>query len=118
MQVADGTIEVGHGVDAALVEDEGVSATVCVGGRVVDHGLVVVGHGHILVGEVPAWGFYSGLGGGGGSVGVEVVGIGQVADAERAGGSVAREGQVVYVVAAVVASIAGGKHIAEGDVVA
>ena len=74
----DISFHTGHGVYAALVEQEGVVAAVCIGGGVVDHGLVFVGHGHILVCERPTGGLYAGLGGGGGGVGVEVVGIGEV----------------------------------------
>ena len=90
----------------------------CVGGGVVNHGLVFVGHGDILVGEGPAVGFYTSLGGGGGGVGVEVVGVGEVGggDGGAGGGGTVVEHQVVDVVDAVVARLAGGEDVAEGYV--
>ena len=103
-----------HGVDAALVEDEAVVAAVGCGGAIVNHGLVLVGHSDILLGEGPAVGLHAGLGGGGGGVGVEVVGEGELVGIDGAAGL---EAEVVDVVAAVVARLSGGEDIAESDVV-
>ena len=89
----------------------------CVGGTIVYHGLVLVGHGDVLVRQCPACGLHACLGGGAGSVGVEVVGIGQVCDGDAACRSVDRKHQVVDVVAAVVARLAGGEDVLECDVV-
>ena len=96
----------GHGVDAALVEEEGVVAAVGVGGGVVNHGLVLVGHGDILLGEGPAVGLHACLGGGGGGVGVEVVGVGEVVGGDGGAGWAEAEHQVVDVVDAVVTGLA------------
>ena len=49
-----------------------------VGGVVVDHGLVGIGHGDILVGEGPAGRLDTGLGGGAGGIAVEIVRVGEV----------------------------------------
>ena len=117
LEGADVAVELGHGVDAALVEEERVGAGVCVGSVIVYHGLVLVGHGDILVGEGPAGRLDAGLGGGGRGVGVEVLGVGEVGDRDAGArcGTVV-EHQVVDVVDAVVASLAGGEDVAEGDV--
>ena len=69
------------------------------------------------MGERPAGRLDAGLGSGGGGIGVVVVGIGEVSDMECAGRRVDGEGEVVDVVKAVVARLAGGKDIAESDVV-
>ena len=50
----------------------------CVGGGVVNHGLVLVGHGDVFLHQLPAGRLLAGLGGGGGGVAVEMVGIGKV----------------------------------------
>ena len=68
LQRANVAVELGHGVDAAVVEEESVAAGVGVAGIVVNHGLVRVRHSHVLVGESPAVGSHAGLGGGGGGV--------------------------------------------------
>ena len=107
LQGAHVASELGHGIDAALVEKEAVGATMCVAGGIVNHGLIGVCHRHILVSECPAVGFHTGLGGGGGGVGVEVVGVGEVCHPD--GGASARtqlEGDVVDIVAAVFARLA------------
>ena len=46
-------------------------------GVVVEHGLVLVGHGHVLMYQCPTGRFYTCLGGSGDSIVVEVVEIGQ-----------------------------------------
>ena len=74
-----------HGIDAAFVEYEAVVATVCVGGAIVDHGFILVGHADILIGEGPTGGLYACFGSGGGGVGVEVVGVGKVCRTDLAG---------------------------------
>ena len=88
----------------------------CVGSVIVDHWLVLVGHGDILVGEGPAGRLDAGLGGGGGGVGVEVVGVGEVGGGDIGAWEAVVEHQVVDVVDAVVAGLAWGKDVAEGDV--
>ena len=65
LQGAHVASELGHGIDAALVEKEAVGSTICVAGGIVDHRLVFVSHRHILVCECPAVGFHTGLGDGG-----------------------------------------------------
>ena len=55
-----------------------------VGSAIVDHGLVGVCHGDILVCEGPAVGLDHGLGGGGGGVGVEVLRVGEVGGGDGA----------------------------------
>ena len=110
------TVELWHGVDAAVVEEEGVAAGVCVAGFVVNHGLVLVGHRHVLVCEGPAGNRDTGLGGGGGGVGVEVLREWEVCG--RDGGAVRGtdlEVDIVDVVVAVVAGVAGGENVAESD---
>ena len=114
LQGAHVAVEVGHGIDAALVEEEAVVAAVGVGGGIVYHRLVLVGHAHVLVCQRPAGGFDAGLGGCGGGVGVEVVGVGQVGHMERAGRGVDGQGEVVDKVAAEVAD--GDIGVTEGDV--
>ena len=52
-----------NGVDAAFIEDKTVAAGVCVGGVVINHGLVGIGHVDILSGERPARWLYAGFGG-------------------------------------------------------
>ena len=101
------SVYAGHSIDAALVENEAVVATMCVGGGVVDHRFVFIGHGDILVGKCPAGRLDAGLGCGGGSVGVEVVGVGEVGRTDDTGRGVDRERDVVDVVAAVVAGLPG-----------
>ena len=78
-----------------------------VGGGVVDHGLVFVSKRRILAGEGPAFGFDTGLGGGACGVGVEVIGVGEVGDIDASAGGDRTEfkGDVIDVVAAVVASL-------------
>ena len=83
-EAVDVNVDFWHGVDAALVEDEGVVAAVGVGGVVVDHWFVGIGDGNVLMSEGPAGRLSKGLGFGGGSVGVEVVGIGEVGDGDAA----------------------------------
>ena len=84
---------------------------------VVNHGLVLVGQGYILVCEGPAGGFYAGLGGSGGSIGVEVVRIGEVGSGDgRASGGTQLEGDVVDVVAAESLVDPCREDIAESDV--
>ena len=90
-----------------------------VGGVVVYHGLVLFGHGDVLVRQCPTGGFNARLGSGGGSVGVEVVGVGKVGGANAAcvsGNEI--EGEVVDVVAAEVARVAGSEQVAEGNIAA
>ena len=67
--------------------------------------------------EGPAVGFNAGLGSGGRSVGVEVVGVGEVCRGDSSAGGREAEHQIVDVVDAVVASLAIGKDVAEGNVV-
>ena len=89
----------------------------CVGSVIVYHGLVFVGHGDILVGEGPAGGLHASLGGVGGGVGVEVIGVGEVCS--RDGGArrgTELESDVVDIVAAEAFGDASGEYVAEGDV--
>ena len=119
LQSAHVAVEIRHGVDASLVEQETVIAAVGVGGTKVDHRLVFVGHADILVRQCPAWRLGHCFSGSGGGVGVEIVSVGQVRDGDVAGiGRTQRECDVVDVVAAVVAGLAGGEDVLEGDVVA
>ena len=115
LEYADIAAKLGHGEYATLVEDEGVAAAVSAGGVVIDHGLVHVGHGHILVCESPAVGSHTGFGGGGGSVGVEVVGVGELVWID---GAASLEPDVIDVVEAEVAGIARGEDVAESDIMA
>ena len=85
LEGADVAVELGHGVDAALVEEERVGAGVCVGSVIVYHWLVLVGHGDILVSERPAGGFNASLGGGAGCIAIEVFDIRQVGQFNIAG---------------------------------
>ena len=78
LQGVDIAFELGHGIDAALVQDERVSAAVSVGGTVVNHGLVLVGHADVLVSQSPAGRLDACLGGGGCGVVVKIVCVGQV----------------------------------------
>ena len=91
LHVAHTATEVGHGIDAALVEQEAVVAAVSVGTAVINHGLVLVGHSHVLVCEDPAGRLDTSLGGGAVGVGVKVVCVGEVGNAEGAGCSVDNE---------------------------
>ena len=113
LQVTDVAEVLWHGEDAALVEDDGVAAAVCLSGRVVNHGLVLVGHGYIRVCESPARNRHASLGSGGGSVGVEVVGVGEIVGID---GAASFETDVVDIVAAEVAGLSRGEDIAESDI--
>ena len=119
LECVDIAVELGHGVDAALVEQECVVSAVCVRGVEVDHGFVLVGHGDILVSESPAGRLDASLGGCGGCICVEVVCVGEVCHSD-AGTVVGTEfkGEVVDVVATEVTGLTRGENVAEGDVVA
>ena len=65
--------DIGHGIDATFVENEGVVAAVGDGVVVINHGFVGIGHGDILVCKGPAGRLYASLGGGRSGVTVEVV---------------------------------------------
>ena len=83
--------DAGHGIYAPFVEDKGIVAAV--GVAVVDHGLVFVGHSDVLIGECPAGERVAGFGRGAGGIGVEIVGVGQVAVID---GAVADVGEVAF----------------------
>ena len=85
-QLAGIHIDVWHGIDAALVEDKAVVSAVCIGGRVPNHGFVLIGHGHILVNQCPTRGLHACLGGGRNvGIGVKIVSIGKVFRMKGAG---------------------------------
>ena len=84
LQHSDITVESGHGVDAALVEDKAVVPAVGIFRSIPNHGFVVIGHFHVLMGKGPAGRCGIGSGSGGGGVGVEIVGIREVFDMEFA----------------------------------
>ena len=118
LECVDIAVELGHGVNAALVEQECVVSAVCVGRIVVDHGLVLVGHRHILVYQSPAGRLDASLGSGRGCICVEIVGRGKVGHGD-AGAVVGAEfkDDVIDIVATVLASLARGQYVAEGDIV-
>ena len=89
----------------------------CVGGGVVNHGLVLVGHGDVLLHQLPAGRLLAGLGGGGGGVAVEMVGIGEFISVDVSAPIMIKH-DVIDVVYAVVARVAFGQGITESDVVA
>ena len=74
---------------------------------VVNHGLVLVGHGDILLDQFPAGRLLAGLGVGGGSVAVEMVGIGEISFPDAMAPPISKP-DVVDVVHAEVARVAFG----------
>ena len=74
-----------------------------VGGGAVNHGLVLIVHHHIPVCKHPAGRLDTSFGSGGGGVGVEIVGVGEVAEGYAALLGTHGESEVVDVVATEVA---------------
>ena len=77
-------VNAGHRIDTALVEDETVVTAMCIVAAVVYHWLVFISHADILIGKGPTGDSNACLGCRGGSVGVEVVGVGQVVNIDVA----------------------------------
>ena len=84
LQHADIAVEFRHGVDAPLIENKGIAAAVCVGGIIVNHGLVGIGHVDILMSQRPTRRLNASLGGSGRGIGVEIIGIGKVVHINKA----------------------------------
>ena len=121
-QSADSGVDIGHGIDAAFVENEAVVVAVCGLGVVIDHGFVFVGHRYVLMCKFPTGRLNACVCSGGRGVGVEVVEIGQIGSVDDA---VFQQGEVqsvgagttdaVYIVVGVGAGVGVGSGVAGGS---